>query len=128
MDETIARDLSALSSYNLASMARAASYHDLQAEGAPLRTRLASLDGSLAVFSEYLRAVRGWQERCQTAVAFRSPRDSAEFRIATGPVQRLIGYDWFPTPGWQERLDESLGNWIEALGRVPPAPRSGQAR
>jgi hypothetical protein len=80
------------------------------------------------MITEFLRAVRGWQERCQTAVAFHSPRDSADFRVATGPVQPLVGYDWFPTPGWQGRLDGSILAWIEALGRLPPTPKSGRAR
>jgi hypothetical protein len=99
-------------------MAQVPSYHDLQADGATLRIRLADLDVSLDSIVELLHAVRGWQSRCRDGVAVRSPRHSAEFRVETGPLQRLVGDDWMPTPGWQDRLDDSLLAWLRALERI----------
>jgi hypothetical protein len=29
---------------------------------------------------------------------------------------------WLPTPGWQRRLDNSLGEWLRALDRVKRLP------
>jgi hypothetical protein len=94
------------------------SYDDLQAEGATLRGQLAVLDPSLESIDAYLRSVRSWQVRCQEAVTLRTPGQSAGFRTATGPPQELLGYAWFPTPGWTTRVDQSLVLWMDELKRV----------
>jgi hypothetical protein len=51
-------------------------------------------------------------------VSVRNPKHSAEFRVRSGPFQRLLGDGWLPMPGWQRRLNESLVEWLHALERV----------
>lgn len=98
-------------------MARTPSYDDLLAAGAALRTRLAELGTSVDALDELVHDIRLWQRRSAWVVVARNPRQAADFRAETGPFQRPMGV-WLPTPGWQRRLDNSLGEWLRALDRM----------
>ena len=99
-------------------MTRSAAYDELLADGLALRRRLAAMRASAELVDDLVREIRSWEVRCATAVAVRNPELVAAFRTETGPLDRLRGEAWFLAPGWQVRLDGSLGQWLRALERV----------
>jgi hypothetical protein len=72
-------------------MARIATYGDLRADGEALRRRLVSLTVSVDEVSSLVGDIRTWETRVASAVSVRNPKHSAEFRVRSGPFQRLLG-------------------------------------
>jgi hypothetical protein len=91
---------------------------NLPADGEVLRRRLVSLTVSVHEVGSLVGDIRRWETRVATVVSVRNPKHSAEFRVRSGPFQRLLGDGWLPMPGWQRRLNESLVEWLHALERV----------
>jgi hypothetical protein len=102
--------------FRLAADVAPLTHDDLKSEGVVLRQRLADLRVTTQSVHDLVRDIRAWQERCVEAVRARDAGGLADFQSAVGPLQGLFG-DWLPTPGWQERLDAALADWLRGLGR-----------
>ena len=90
-------------------MPAAPTYDHLWEQGATLRLRVAELTGTLEPTS-FLREVRAWQLRCTALVARCDAHWSADFRMLSGPMQRLT-VDSTGTLGWAIRCDQTLAVW-----------------
>jgi hypothetical protein len=88
----------------------APTYDQLWEQGAALRVRVAEPRSDLET-AAFLREVRSWQLRCTAYVAAIDASRSVDFRMLSGPLQRLT-VDSRATLGWAAPCEESLAAWL----------------